>query len=201
MRKLVFALMMGLISMPAFAKKKDKDDENWANKNGTVGLGAAQSLGGQSGAQLRYFFSKDVGLMVNLGIWQSNGSIEPKGGKSTDTKDSRNNLGLWGEYKLLKGGKSALAGVAGLDYTMYKQDYGTSISYSDMAIGLGLKGECFLVDHFSIYSQLGLTVNPWGDAEIYMSGADPDDYDSVKGNTITLNGGVLGSAGFTYWFD
>lgn len=207
MRKMVFALMMGLISLPAFAKKKGRDDGNWANKNGVVGLGAGQTLGGNTGAQVRYFFSKDVGVLATLSTQRANGSTEPKGGKSTDTKDNYLDLGLYGEYKLLKGAKSSFGAVAGLDLISVSWDYGTSESYSDMIFGLGLKGECFLVDRFSIYSQLGLSVDPWGDAEAWGDAEDyemdstPDDFDSIKGNTITVGGGLLGSAGFTYWFD
>ena len=202
MRTLTLALVGTLLSSTALAKKKDRGAENWARKDGVSALGAGPTLGGTLGGQFRYFFSPEAGLLVTLGGSNQSLTLDPDSGSSTKTKTGTLGLGLYGEYKFVKGKKTALAGMLGVDLANTSWDYGGNAdgSYTDLTIGLGLKGEIFLAPKFSVYSQLGLSVDPAGDAEVYENGLDPDDY-SASGMTVTWGGHPLGLAGFSFWFD
>jgi hypothetical protein len=78
-------------------------------------------------------------------------------------------------------------------------------SSMDMRIGLGLLGEVWLAKKFSLYSKVGLSIDPVSEAEFADEIGDPED-DALRnvdysGMDIALGGGLIGGAGFTVWFD
>lgn len=84
----------------------------------------------------------------------------------------------------------------------------------DLSFEAGIRGEVFLSKHFSVYIRGGLTIDPVSDRESDLcslerlnSNTRPctlrDDTDAAKSSGMNLGimrGGLLGSAGFSFWF-
>jgi hypothetical protein len=89
----------------------------------------------------------------------------------------------------------------------------------DLAFEVGIRGEVFLSKHFSVYIRGGLTIDPVSDRESDLCSSSElngvtegllnggctsrDDTDAAKSSGMDLGimrGGLLGSAGFSFWF-
>jgi len=187
--------------------------ENWANKSGTVGLGAGSSLAGTQGLELRYNATPALGIQAIYGFHSSGQSVD--GGKS-GARQSSTGIGLSADYKIIKAKTAAMSTLVSFDYQTAKDSVidaeETGTKYSDLVFGLGLKGEVWLAKKFSIFSRVGLSLDPYGAGDIgeaYTSAesdAEDDGGEEVEGPEyagmdIGLGGGLLAGAGFTVWFD
>ena len=189
--------------------------ENWANKKGTVGIGAGSTLAGTQGLELRYNATPTLGFQAIYGFSSSGQSAD--GGK-TGVRQSSAGFGLSGDYKVIKAKTAALSALASFDYQTAKdividaEDTGTK--YSDVILGLGFKGEVWLAKKFSLFTRVGLSIDPYGEGDVgkaYSSADSDSDSDAdggdeaegpeYKGMNIGLGGGLLAGAGFTVWFD
>jgi hypothetical protein len=178
-------------------------NDNAANKDGVVGLGADATLGGTQGLQVRYGASPVLGLQATLGYASTNHSIDD--GDSGETA-STVGFGFGGTYKIVKAKTASLSGLASLDYHSSKagsyteDDEGSGLKTTDMVFGLGLQGEVFLAKKFSLHSKVGLAINPYDNNTDSYGDAEYDDDNDYAGTDIYLGGGLIGSAGFTVWF-
>ena len=187
--------------------------ENWANKKGTAGIGAGSTLAGTQGLELRYNVSPLIGLQAVYGFASSGQSDD--GGK-TGTRQSASGFGLSADYKIIKAKTAALSTLVSFDYQTAKDAVidaeETGTKYSDSVFGLGFKGEVWLAKKFSIFSRVGLSIDPYGAGDVGKAyttaeaaeeddGGEEADGPDYAGIDIGLGGGLLAGAGFTVWFD
>ena len=182
----------------------------WANKEGTFGLGADSTLGGVQGLSARYHVMPELGLLMTLGYANSARKLERNNveGKSSA---SQLGLGLYGSYKVVKAKTASLSGLLGLDIAHEGSNTDDGIndpvesSVMDIGVGLGVLGEVWLAKKFSLFTKVGLTLDPVGKAEFTEEIGDPE-ADANKninysGMDMSLGGGLIGGAGFTVWFE
>ena len=182
----------------------------WANKEGVVGLGADSTLGGIQGLSARYNVMPELGLLLTLGYANSARKLERNNveGKS---HASQLGLGLYGSYKFIKAKTASMSGLLGLDLAHEGSSTDDGIndpvesSIMDVGVGLGLLGEVWVAKKFSLFTKVGLSLDPVGKAEFTEEIGDPE-ADANKnisygGMDMTLGGGLFGGAGFTVWFD
>jgi hypothetical protein len=196
-----------LLSSSAFAA------ENWANKEGVVGLGAATTLGGTQGLQVRYNISPAMGAQTTFGFSSSGQSMD--GGK-TGARQSAMGLGLGVHYKIIKAKTASMSVLGSFDYQSAKDAMidaeETGTKYSDIVFGLGLQGEVFLAKKFSIHTKVGMSIDTYGAGDVgeaYTTAEAADDAEGgeeadgpdYRGMDLGLSGGLLAGAGFTVWFD
>ena len=189
--------------------------DNWANKKGVAGIGAASTLGGTQGLQLRYNLSPKAGLQTTFGVSSSGQSDD--GGK-TGTRQSATGIALGGHYKIIKAKTAALSLLGSFDYQTAKDAVidaeETGTKYTDAIFGLGLQGEVWLAKKFSLHTKVGLSIDPYGAGDIgeaYTTAEAEGDAEGEGGEEasgpeyagmdIGLGGGLLAGAGFTVWFD
>ena len=202
-----------LITTSLFLSGSALAGENWANKKGTVGIGAGASLAGTQGLELRYNATPTLGFQAIYGFHSSGQSVD--GGKS-GVRQSSAGFGLSGDYKVIKAKTAALSGLVSFDYQTAKDAVidaeETGTKYSDLVFGLGVKGEVWLAKKFSIFSRVGLSIDPYGAGDVgeaYTSaesdaedeGGEEAEGPDYAGMDIGLGGGLLAGAGFTVWFD
>ena len=187
--------------------------ENWANKKGTVGIGAGSSLAGTQGLELRYNATPTLGFQAIYGFASSGQSVD---GGNSGARQSSTGIGISADYKVIKAKTAALSALVSFDYQSAKDAIidaeETGTKYSDAIFGLGFKGEVWLAKKFSIFSRVGLSVDPYGAGDIgeaYTSaesdaeddGGEEAEGPEYAGMDIGLGGGLLAGAGFTVWFD
>ena len=117
---------------------------------------------------------------------------------------------------MIKAKTAALSGLVSFDYQTAKDAVidaeETGTKYSDLVFGLGVKGEVWLAKKFSIFSRVGLSIDPYGAGDVgeaYTSaesdaedeGGEEAEGPDYAGMDIGLGGGLLAGAGFTVWFD
>ena len=209
LKLLSLTIGLGLVAMSgsqAHAKKsKTRDNDKWATKGGSLGVGADGTMGGTTGLAARYYVDNKTGIIATLGVGFNTLTTTPDGGKDTTSQTMGLGLGLYGEYKLAAFNQGSLSGLAGVDIFSESQSVTasgttTEASTSNFSIGLGLKGEVFLNPRFSLYSKAGLSVDPAGANDVQALGYDPADV-AASGMSVSLDGSVWGNAGFTVWLD
>ena len=84
-----------LITTSLFLSGSALAGENWANKKGTVGIGAGASLAGTQGLEIRYNATPTLGFQAIYGFHSSGQSVD--GGKS-GVRQSSAGFGLSGVY-------------------------------------------------------------------------------------------------------
>jgi len=189
--------------------------DNWANKEGVAGIGAASTLGGTQGLQLRYNLSPAMGLQTTFGFSSSGQSDD--GGK-TGTRQSATGVALGAHYKIIKAKTASLSFLGSFDYQTAKDAVidaeETGTKYSDLVFGLGFQGEVWLAKKFSLHTKVGLSIDPYGAGDIgeAYTTAEAAEGESDEGGEeaagpeyagldLGLGGGLIAGAGFTVWFD
>ena len=187
--------------------------ENWANKEGVVGLGAAATLGGTQGLQVRYNITPAMGVQTTFGLSSSGQSVD---GGETGVRQSAMGIGLGAHYKVIKAKTASMSVLGSFDYQSAKAAViaadETGTKFSDMVFGLGLQGEVFLAKKFSFHTKVGLSIDPYGAGDVgeaYTTADAADDADGGEeadgpeyaGMDLGIGGGLLAGAGFTVWFD
>jgi hypothetical protein len=190
------------LSTGAFAQ----DTDTWATKSGAFGIGADRMFGSSFPAlSLRTFMGDSLGLELQLGADLSSRKVSPDEGDDITGSSSAFGIGLGGEFRIAESRKATLAAYLGLGIAMNGSNPANDtdddkFSYMDFAAELGLRGEVFLYEFFSIYGRVGLTVDPEGDKELEGASGDNNNEDvKNSGMDIGLGGDLMGAFGFTFW--
>lgn len=208
----IFVPALALAATTAFAGTAFADEDSFSNKEGTFAVGIDSTIARTTGLGLRYYISEAFGLQLTLGGNINSNSTEPDGGDKVGTRESRFDISLLAEYRIATSRQATLAGYGGLNLGLIgekatgenaddaNEDVNTSAM--DLAFEVGIRGEVFLSKHFSIYMRGGLTIDPVSDDEAELGlTEDARDAATTSGmNLGILRGGLLGSAGFSFWF-
>ncbi len=204
-----------LITTSMFLSGSALAADNWANKEGVVGLGAAATLGGTQGLQVRYNITPALGVQTTFGVHSSGQSTD---GGETGVRQSATGVALGAHYKIIKAKTASLSLLGSFDYQTAKDAVigvdETGTKYSDNVFGLGLQGEVWLAKKFSLHTKVGLSIDPYGAGDVgeaYTTAEAAEDADAEGGEEaegpeyagmdLGIGGGLLAGAGFTVWFD
>lgn len=186
---------------------------DWADKSGGFGVGGETTLGGTHGLNLRYYVSNQFGLQLTFGLGITSETTDPPGDNNT-LSVSRSNMqfGIYGMYKLAYWQRGHLSAILGIDIhtlslTTDLDGDETSSSGTDILIGLGLHGEWFPTQYLSLFGQVGLRLDFLGADEPNGLSIDNDSEDPANDDTdfsgidLNLGSDLLGTFGFTVWFN
>ena len=218
----IFVPALALAATTAFAGTAFADEDSFSNKEGTFAVGVDSTIANSTGLGLRYYITEALGLQLTFGGNLNSGSTEPDGGDKTGFRTSRFDISLLGEYRIATSRQATLSGYGGVNVGLVgfratgegADDINENIVTSavDLSFEAGVRGEVFLSKHFSVYIRGGLTIDPVSDRESDLCSLDnlasggcvaPDDTDAAKSSGMNLGimrGGLLGSAGFSFWF-
>lgn len=208
----IFVPALALAATTAFAGTAFADEDSFSNKEGTFAVGIDSTIARTTGLGLRYYISEAFGLQLTVGGNITSGSIEPDGGDKVGSRESRFDITLLGEYRIATSRQATLAGYGGLNLGLIGEkatgegadDANEDIitSAMDLSFELGIRGEVFLSKHFSIYMRGGITIDPVSDREADLGTPSDNQDDAVTSgmNLGIMRGGLLGSAGFSFWF-
>ena len=208
----IFVPALALAATTAFAGTAFADEDSFSNKEGTFAVGVDSTIANSTGLGLRYYITEALGLQLTFGGNLNSESVEPDGGDKTGLQVSRFDISLLGEYRIATSRQATLAGYGGLNLGLIgakatgenASDANEDIITSaiDLAFEVGIRGEVFLSKHFSVYIRGGLTIDPVSDRENDLGTASDaqDDVASSGMNLGIMRGGLLGSAGFSFWF-
>lgn len=180
--------------------------ENWSDKGGGFGLGVEQTYGGLDGTGIsgRYFINNDFGINFMLGADYNSFSAGDNSGSTM-----RFDFGIGAEYRILKSQRANLNayGAIGLNYySVDLEDFGPGAgaddalgkcsvdedSCLDLAFGLGLRGEVWLTNFFSLHGKVGINIDYDGEGVVGE--------EASRLQLSVFRGDLLGSFGFTFWF-
>lgn len=189
MNKVAFAT--AAIAAMALTTTASAQSENWSDKGGGLSLGVDRNFGiGGTGLAVRYFVSDAFGLELLIG-----GNYTSTSNSEADTSASQTTLdvGLLGEYRILKSQRANLNAFLGfgINNTSYGGDDERD-GVMDAAFELGLRGEVWLYQFFSIYTRVGISVD--------IDGEDIAGDDTSNTSIGIFRGDLLGTAGFSFWF-
>jgi hypothetical protein len=208
----IFVPALALAATTAFAGTAFADEDSVSNKEGTFAVGIDSTIARTTGLGLRYYISEAFGLQLTVGGNITSGSTEPDGGDKVGTRESRFDITLLGEYRIATSRQATLAGYGGLNLGLLGEkatgenasDINGDLitSAMDLSFELGIRGEVFLSKHFSVYMRGGITIDPVSDREADLGTASDAQDDAVTSgmNLGIMRGGLLGSAGFSFWF-
>jgi hypothetical protein len=216
--------MKNVIAISAFlaattlAVSASAQNEDFANQAGTLGIGINRSIAdgegisgpiySQTGLSIRYFATEDLGLELIVGGSINSQSAEA-GGVKGGASSSQWDISILADYRIATSRQATLNGYGGFGISLVGSGVtgeapepadGTVEGYTDIAIELGLRGEVFLTRHFSIFSRVGITIDPVSDTEIEFGNVEDNDLDNSGMNLAIMRGGLLGSMGMTFWF-
>lgn len=195
--------------------------EDFADQAGTLGIGINRSIadgrgaGGagtrffnNTGISVRYFATEALGLELVVGGSMQRLSVTPDGGDKAGNSSSQWDISLLADYRIATSRQATLNGYAGVGlafvsvgFTGEAEEPDNFVSgFTDIAIELGLRGEVFLTRHFSIFSRVGITIDPISDTEIEFAQAENEDIKNGGMNIDIMRGGLLGAMGMTFWF-
>lgn len=211
MKRVLSTLIAGLLAtalLTSTAWSQEGTMPDWADKSGGFGVGAETTLGGVNGLNLRYYINNAFGLQLVFGMFMHNETVDVDGGDDTTSKQTGLGFGFYGMYKLAYWQRGHLSGILGLDIATYSQttsvgDNDDESSGTDILLGLGLMGEVFLSQYFSVFGQVGLRLDFIGEDEVECSstyGCSYMENKDTSGIDIRLSGDLLGHFGFTVWF-
>jgi hypothetical protein len=218
----IFVPALALAATTAFAGTAFADEDSFSNKEGTFAVGVDSTIANSTGLGLRYYITEALGLQLTFGGNLNSESIEPDGGDKAGFRSSRFDISLLGEYRIATSRQATLSGYGGVNLGLVgfratgenADDFNENIVTSalDLSFEAGVRGEVFLSKHFSVYIRGGLTIDPVSDREADLCSLErsanggcvsPDDTDAAKSSGMNLGimrGGLLGSAGFSFWF-
>jgi len=206
MKKLLVAI--SALCVFGFASTASAQAEDWASKAGAFGVGVDGNVDGGTGLSLRYMVAESVGLELMFGGNMNSTKSAPQNGPESTTSSSTIDLSLLGEFRIATSRKATLSAFLGFGFTsnsgsVSQNNTSVSESYSDIAFELGLRGEIFLYDFFSVFGRVGVTIDPVSDKETEtLNGIDDPNgqVDNTGMNIGLFRGDVLGNFGFTFWF-
>lgn len=189
----IVALAVVCLAGPAVASAQE-GGANWADKSGTFGIGFTQTLGGQSGLNARLELSQLFGLELTLGF-----GLEID---DPDMADAENvitfNASIYGVIRFAYWAKGSLGAIFGFDFGLTSDSRDTDAT-TDIALGLGLQGEWFPIEHLSLFLQGGFRLEFLGDDDAgVVPGAGGGE---LSGIDLQLGADLFGAAGFTVWFN
>lgn len=208
MKRVVTTLLAGLLAtalITSTAWSQEGTMPDWADKSGGFGVGAETTLGGTNGLNLRYYINNAFGLQLTFGMLISSVTTDVDGDDAdTSTKITGLGFGFYGMYKLAYWQRGSLSAILGLDIqtlgtTVTVGDNDSDSSGTDILLGLGLMGEVFLSQYFSVFGQVGIRLDFIGEDEVTYSGVEENK--DTSGIDLTLGGDLLGAFGFTVWFN
>ncbi len=130
-------------------------------------------------------------------------TTEPSAGGDKVTQSNRRiDISLLGEVSVLRSRQAVLSGYAGIGFGLVAQgNQDDSFGYTDFAAELGLRGEVWLYEFFSIHGRVGINIDPIGDMEgdLDQAGAEDDANDRGGMNIGIFNGDPMALFGFTFW--
>jgi len=197
-------LVLALLGAPGLALAQEGTAPDWANKAGSVGVGANTTLGGSSGLHIRTFVTPLIGIELTFGFGMESLRVEPDEDGETSLSSIRFDIGLYGSYKLAYWQRGSLSTVLGFDVRTVSAKFESPLgdsdeSTTDFLIGLGLQGEYFPTQYLSLFAQAGLEMwLPTDDRDLTVATAD--DTADYSGLHIGLGADLWGAAGFTVWF-
>lgn len=205
MKKFTVLIICLLTTTIGFAQGGTMPD--WANKKGTIGIGANPSLGVTSGND---FTSTTFGLNLPIRIFVAdNIEIDPSigiifngtRGDDYSTNDNAITFGVDIGYVFAFWQRSTLSAVFGVTAVdgSWNQELGPFQSEGDFAeiiYGLGLRGEWFPTQFTSLPISVGLSLDI---LSFESNGNTLSDQGKVTVNALGATD-LLGSAGFTFWF-
>lgn len=203
MKKFIFVLtVLGalLVASSAFAQA------DWADKNGTLGVGVDRHISTDGsalpvGLGLRFYPSETFGAELIVGGSMNSTSSEPDGGDKVTASSRRIDISLLGEVSVLRSRQAVLSGYAGIGFGLISQgNQDDSFGYTDFAAELGLRGEVWLYEFFSIHGRVGINIDPIGDKE--GDGFPYGENDAVTNGGMNIgifNGDPMALFGFTFW--
>ena len=132
-------------------------------------------------------------------------TTDPDGGDDVTATASEYGVGLYGMYKVAYWQRGHLSLLGGLDIVMTSSDTGLDngdTSATDLLFGLGLHGEWFPTQYLSLFGQVGLRIDLYGEDEPGGALGDTSDGDNndYSGYSLDLGADMLGDFGFTVWF-
>ena len=208
----IFVPALALAATTAFAGTAFADEDSFSNKEGTFAVGIDSTIARTTGLGRRYYITEAFGLQLTVGGNITSGSVEPDGGDKVGSRESRFDITLLGEYRIATSRQATLAGYGGLNLGLIGEratgegadDINGDLitSAMDLSFELGIRGEVFLSKHFSIYMRGGITIDPVSDREADLGTPSDNQDDAVTSgmNLGIMRGGLLGSAGFSFWF-
>lgn len=210
MKRLVSISLAGLVAIAMIsgsATAQEGTMPDWADKTGGFGVGAETTLGGTNGLNLRYFVSNALGLQLTFGLNLSSRTTAVDDADDTVVSLSAIDFGLYGSYKLAYWQRGHLSAILGVDIQMASMstdadgdDGDSDASGTDILIGLGLQGEVFLSQYFSVFGQVGLRLDFIGENEPEGGSVTLIDDEDTTGIDVGVRGDLLGAFGFTVWF-
>ncbi len=204
------SIVLMLIGMSSSAFAEEGTYPDWADKSGGFGVGGETTMGGTHGLNLRYYISNQFGLQLTFGLGIAS-ATEVDGDNSTSISSTAMGFGIYAMYKLAYWQRGHLSAIFGLDiHTLSVSTEATvggttttdDVSGTDLLIGLGLHGEWFPTQYLSLFGQVGLRMDFIGSDE--LSGGSVTNTDSdldYSGIDLGLGSDLLGSFGFTVWFN
>lgn len=203
---LVAALAIGIVAAtgaPQEAQAKDMagrfgvgaDSTLGWNVTGGIGSNGAELAGvGNKGLSVVYYITKMFGLQLILGSTVATVSFD--GDK--DTLAHRTGVGFRALVPIAFTNEVNLTGVVGFSGVFQSTEVTVGDSSNDNSVNfisfdLGLRPEWFITDHFSIHTQVGISIALINEDHVGDTG-------SGVGFDIFGNADLLGDAGFTFWF-
>lgn len=230
MKKLVFAFIVAALTVSTSAAfAQGATNEDWLDKNMGFGIGGGRTLGSGPGLSLRFFPIEVFGLELVFGGNSSKRTTQAVPTQANQItpeiieRTSEVAMSLFTDFRFLRSNRSALSGFFGLGIVnngrrgTIEQNIGGGVvgtkvtnSWTDIHLSLGIRGEIFLYEFFSVHGRVGIDIDPFSDAEgDFQDNPLPDptaptidttDYGGVDIN-IFDNGDLFGSFGFTLWFN
>ena len=209
MKKILIAgAAVAALGFATNASAQSADD--WSYEAGALGLGfdsvvpTTLSAGSPMGVarpalSVRYFANEAFGLELMLGYSSMSRSFDG----DPAAKYSVFDLSLLGEYRIASSGRATLSAFGGFGLAM--ESVGVLAADGDLdsegvthiGIEVGLRAEVWLYDYFSLFVRGGLTFDPYSAGESDFDTGD----DQFAGSDLGFGrGGLLGSAGVTFWF-
>lgn len=203
-----FLVALSALCVLGFASTASAQAQDWASKAGAFGVGVDGGVDGGTGLSLRYMVAESVGLELMFGGNMNSTKSAPQNGPESTTSSTQIDLSLLGEFRIATSRQATLSAFLGFGFTsnggsVSQNNTSVSQSYSDIAFELGLRGEIFLYDFFSVFGRVGVTIDPVSDKETEtLQGLDDPNgqVDNTGMNISLFRGDLLGAFGFTFWF-
>jgi hypothetical protein len=205
-----------LIATSAFAQ-----DADWSDQEGTFGLGIGRSIAdgegfgfAGTGISARYFITESLAVEGIFGASTSSNKATPEDEEIDPSGDrsSQFDISVLVDYRIASSRQATLNAFGGVGLSMVgtglinedeqdaAEDGDLVQGYTDIAFQVGLRGEVWLSNHFSIFGRMGITIDPISDTEAEFGTPADDDVKNGGMDLSIMRGDLLGAFGFTFWF-
>lgn len=231
MKKLTFVFAALAVALTASSVSAQDTREDWLDKGFAFGLGVGNNVvrghdWSTAGLSLRMYPIEVFGLELVLSGGRDKVSVttpaQPPATPETKNfvRTSHFDMSLLGDFRFLRSNRSALSAYAGFGLAMIgaAQTFPSTVvpnavvtgkdSVVDFAVELGLRGEIFLYEFFSVNGRVGININPHTDNEEpnpthpeTPEVENPFAPETGGANVSVFDGDVFGHFGFTLWFN